>query len=435
MISRHMRVITIVLTVAVAGCGVPAPTPAPTVAPAQPKHESPTATLLPPTKQSPTSTVVPPTQTSPPPTSSPTAAPLEAYWPTKSWRTSTPEEQGMDSANFVKLAGNIPKMWSDYDSVLVVRHGYVVFELYRNKGNPDTKQNIRLVTASALSVLFGIAMDEKKVALNQKMLDFFPTAKITTDLERKKDITLENLLSRTTLMDYSEWDFMNGPVAKSDDWLLYALNTPLVGEPGKLDASSVPSFILAGVLQQATKTDLLDYANAKLFAPLGIMGADWEKAPGGVRRGEGGLMLSARDLAKIGLLMVRDGKWEDRQVVSSDWVKRSTCQVITNQVLGESAYVSGCYNWLYSSEKTKPSSKHTTFWGIEAWGQTVIGIPELDLVVVTTSHLDKPDELEKLQIANQILSFFVVPSIKSDTPLPPNPTAYAQLQEKVKQGK
>jgi CubicO group peptidase (beta-lactamase class C family) len=412
--TRCLWIFGMVVALAVTSCSSPAP------APTQSKQESPTATVALPTKPSSTATVVMPTPTSPPPT----PAALEAYWPTKEWRASTPEAQGMDSAVFGKLADAIKQMWSDYDSVLITRHGYVVFEVYQNGTKPETKQDIAEVTMSLISTLFGMAKDEKKVALDQKMLDFFPNAKITTDLERKKLITLETLLAHTTGMDYQPWLDANA-IKQAPDLLLYALNVPLVADLGKdVDYNPGSAHILAAVLQQALRTDLLTYANTKLFTPLGITDASWNMAPEKVRRGDTGLMLSARDQAKIGEFYLRQGKWEDLQLVSADWIKQSTCQEIKSQAIAITEQDRMCYNWWFSTEKTPVTRDYAMFLAIGQTGQALIGFPELDIVLVTNG---RAKSLNPYVIATT----FIVGATKSDKPLPPNPAAYEQLQAKI----
>jgi CubicO group peptidase (beta-lactamase class C family) len=305
-------------------------------------------------------------------------------------------------------------------------------EMYRNGADAETQVNLNQATQSVLSILFGIAMDEEKVALDDKMLDYFPGIVITTDVKLKQRITLENLLAHTTGMDLRRWDVLSGPHEESDNWVQYALNIPLVSTPSQTcDMSSATSHILAGVLHQATGGDLLDYARSRLFSPLGIVDVGWDEVPPGIPRGDGGLMLTPRDMAKLGYLYLREGKWDAQQIVAADWVKKSTCQLMDDQHIDPNVNNVMCYDWFYANEDNGIwATHHPRFvaWGSQ--GQSIIGIPDKDIVLVTTGHTEIDDILMFVMADS-----FLVSSAMSDTALPPNPAAYAQLQEKVKQGR
>lgn len=378
--------------------------------------------------------VVAPAQAAPTPTNAALSGDSQApYLPIVDWRTSSPEAQGVDSARLGKLVKMLDKSWRDYDSVLVIRHGYVILEVYRNQTNANTRSDVHQVTQSILSVLFGIAMDEQKVALDDKMLGYFPRTPITpTNLPRMQNITLENLLAHTTGMELRRWDVLTGPHEPTDDWARYALNIPLVGEPDQAcDMSSMPSHILASALHRALGEDLLDYANARLFAPLGIHNVSWDIVPPYTRRGDSGLHLTPREMAKLGYLALSDGRWGDQQIVSADWMQRSTCQIIESQAIDPDADNVMCYDWFYASETNGMwATRHPRFMAWGSGGYSIIGIPSTDMVIVTTGHTPL-DDIRMIVMADS----FLVSSVISDTALPPNPEAYALLQEQIKQSK
>jgi CubicO group peptidase (beta-lactamase class C family) len=110
----------------------------------------------------------------------------------------------------------------------------------------------------------------------------------------------------------------------SDDWVQYAIDKPMVAEPGKVwNYDSGATQLLAYIFQKETGQDIDDYGQTYLFAPLGIR-HEWKRTYLGVVDTEGGLYLNGSDLAKIGYLYLHDGLWDGQRIVSSEWVKESS---------------------------------------------------------------------------------------------------------------
>ena len=96
------------------------------------------------------------------------------YWPTEGWRTSTPEQQGMESAKLEIAVEFIEERLPDAFSLLVVKNGYLVFEKYFRQGSPDRIAQIHSVTKSFTSALIGIALDKGNLkSVDQRLFDFF----------------------------------------------------------------------------------------------------------------------------------------------------------------------------------------------------------------------------------------------------------------------
>jgi CubicO group peptidase (beta-lactamase class C family) len=96
------------------------------------------------------------------------------YWPTKGWRTASPESQGVDSNLLENMLNIILKKNLYIDSVLVVRNGYIVLDAYRYGVHSNDTHNIYSSTKSVMSALIGIAIDKGYIkGVNQPVLDFF----------------------------------------------------------------------------------------------------------------------------------------------------------------------------------------------------------------------------------------------------------------------
>jgi CubicO group peptidase (beta-lactamase class C family) len=331
-----------------------------------------TPTSPPPTSTSPASSL------SPSPTPPPTSAPASRdYWPTKAWRVSTPEQQGMDAQPLAQMVEAIQKQNLKVDSVLVIRHGYIVSENYFT-GEQDDPHVLYSCTKSFVSALVGIAIAQGNIkGVDQPVLSFFPERTFAQDDARKQAMTLDNLLTMTSGLDWTEGDPAIMQLIRSTDWVQFMLDKPMVAEPGRrFNYCSGCSFILSAIVQETTGTSTLDFAKANLFGPLGIVNPRWETGSSGIVNGGWGLWLTSRDMAKLGYLYLNGGMWDGRQVVPADWVETSVQKHITT---GERLDY-GYQWWVY------PALDAYTARG--RGGQLIFVIPRLDMVIVFTATMD-----------------------------------------------
>jgi CubicO group peptidase (beta-lactamase class C family) len=135
-------------------------------------------------QKTPTTTPVPPTHIP-----SPVPAPVSAaYWPTEGWRTSTPEEKGMDSSMLADMMARIQKWENAIDSVTIIRNGYLVLDATVHPFAPDTKHKIHSCTKSVTSALVGIAIDKGYIQnVGQPVLGFFPERVVAHRSAQKED--------------------------------------------------------------------------------------------------------------------------------------------------------------------------------------------------------------------------------------------------------
>jgi CubicO group peptidase (beta-lactamase class C family) len=338
----------------------------------------PTPTSPPPTATLPAASLLP--SSTPPPAATPAA---RDYWPTQGWRTSTPEQQGMDAHPLAQMVEAIKKQNLKVDSVLVIRHGYIVSENYFTRGQDDPHQ-LFSVTKSFVSALVGIAISQGAIkGVDQPVLDFFPGMTAHDDA-RKQAMTLDNLLTMTSGLDWTEGDRAYYQLVNHPDWVKFMLDRPMVEEPGqRFNYCSGCSFVLSAIVQKTTGMYTLDFAQANLFGPLGIANPSWEKGSGGIVNGGWGLSLTSRDMAKLGYLYLNRGVWDGRQVVPAEWVKTSVEKHVSTGGAGVLDY--GYQWWTY------PALDAYTARG--RGGQLIFVIPRLDMVIVFTSNMDSDGAL------------------------------------------
>jgi CubicO group peptidase (beta-lactamase class C family) len=324
-------------------------------------------------------------------------------WPTQRWCTSTPAEQGMDPAKLEQMMQFVDEHDMAIDSVLVVRHGKLVFEEYRNDFSPEKRHHLQSVTKSFSSMLIGIAIHEGLIeGVDQRMVDLFPEHTMANMDARKQQVTLEHLLTMSDGMDWHELDYPYsdsrntlGQMWRSRDAIQHVLDRPMAREPGGAWAyNSGTSILLGGIIEQVTGGDLLPFAREHLFDPIGIGPVFWDKTMGDHYHTDGGLYMTPRDMARFGYLMLHNGTWDGQEIVSADWVARSSTAY--HQAYGNVGY--GYQWWILPGGLGYKADGH--------YDQKIFVLPAADMVVVFTADIPDDDPYR----ADGLLHSFILPA-------------------------
>ncbi len=336
------------------------------------------------------------------------------YWPAESWRTSTPEQQGIDSEKLAETLDYIREEDVNIHSLLLIRNGYVVTDAYFYPFAEGSIHDTASVTKSFTSTLTGIAISEGHIeGVEQPVLEFFPERSVENLDARKEAMTLEDLLTMR-----SGFECVNYPVEttlsqmrESTDWVQFTLDLPMADEPGtRFVYCSNNAHLLSGIIRETTGMSELDYANESLFGPLGIRNVSWPSDPQGNNHGWGDLRLAPLDMARLGYLYLNEGAWNGEQIVPAEWVNRSTQKQVSldeGEGYGYQWWVSGNITGLYEARGRG--------------GQRISVWPEKNIVVVTTGGGFEPGDLAP----------FLLESLQSDQALPENPETYGRLQDKI----
>jgi CubicO group peptidase (beta-lactamase class C family) len=287
-------------------------------------------------------------------------------------------------------------------SIVVVRHGALVFERYFSGndqlwgvglGNvsygPSQLHDVRGITASVTSLLVGIALDQKKIkSLDQPVFDFVPEyADLRTP--EKERIRVRDLLTMSsgiawdeTTKPYSDTQNSEIQMNRAADPYRYVLEQPVAAPPGtKYNYSGGSTALLAAIIRKTTGRQIDDFADAALFQPLGIKDFQWVKLVNGDPSASSALRLRPRDLAKIGQLVLSHGNWNGHQIVSANYITQSTKSMFSAGGL----YYSG-YQWFIGRSLVNGREVDWTV-ARGLGGQRLFVAPSLDLVVVTTAGL------------------------------------------------
>lgn len=245
--------------------------------------------------------------------------------PGDDWEVSTPEDHGLDPDLLAELYYNAARLDTLY-SLLIIKDGYLIAEGYFNGGTVDQMYQLQSVTKSYTATLVGIALDQGCLLhLDQRMMDFFPEFADRIDDPRKELITIRHLLQMRSGFpnEESHPDFWEALL--SGNYLRLIVGFPLVSDPGTdFNYSGLSSHLLGVIVSRACEIDLMSFAREHLFSPMDAeVGDDWIQDTDGYYIGLAGMHVTARDMAKLGLLYLNDGEYQGNQIVSEDWVHES----------------------------------------------------------------------------------------------------------------
>ena len=299
-----------------------------------------------------------------------------SYWPTQKWKIDAPANQKVNDELLREADDWIEASMPDVTGFLIVRGGFIVHEHYFGEqyGRNDPVK-IRSITKSVTGSLIGIALAEGLLtSLNQSLGELIPERIPETADPLTASITVRQLLTMTSGW---QWDIATDyeRLIASDDWLEYILSQPVAYTPGTFFAyNSGGSHVLSVVLSEVSGQATSDYAQEKLFSPLGIARPFWQDSPQGETVGGFGLELTARNLAKFGYLYLNGGKWDGKQIVPADYLAAATTYQSTGDSTGGAGYG---YQWWISEPQGLAG-----YFALGFVGQYLYVIPERDLVVV-----------------------------------------------------
>lgn len=343
------------------------------------------------------------------------------YWPTAGWQSSSPEKQGLDSALLAQAVEDLNTEQTQIHSLLVIRNGYLVTEAYFHPYTRDTKVQIQSVTKSVVGALVGVAVkgglikDEK-----QAMLSFFPNRMYANPSQNKDAINIENLLTMSSGFPCQEFTASGQTMEQTKGWVQYMLDLPVNTPPGQtFGYCDGNPHLLSAIVEKTTGMSAREYANEKLFSPLGIPAVndtEWWADPQGYSVGGYGLFLTPADLAKIGYLYLHNGKWDGQQILPANWVAKSATPFVQKP---EGPW----YGYLWT---IYPEADHYAALGLG--GQQIHVFPSRNLVVVTTAELETYMEAPEIE---HVLNEHILASIKSNSAIAENEEANSRLSKAV----
>ena len=339
-------------------------------------------------------------------------------WPTAQWQTSTPEQQGMDSNEIAKLIDF--GSFQGIDSILIVRHGRIVTEVNYAPFKPEVRHALYSATKSVTGSLIAAALNDGLLdSVNHRALDFFKEKTIKNADNRKNNITIKNLLDMTSGLHWIEpytgnIDILSN-MSNSDNWVQFILDSPMESSPGdSFNYNSGSAHLLSAIITKLSGESALEYAQQKLFHPLGISDVVWIHDPQNITLGYSGLYLQPRDMAKIGYLYLRHGVWDGKRILPPGWIDEiSHASIDTNDGLATDFHYANLFWTIPADEEFMASGRH---------GQRIIVLPTLDIVAVITGTEES--------YADSLIGY-IKRSVRSNAPLRENPIGDNLLASRV----
>jgi len=276
--------------------------------------------------------------------------------------------------SFLENASNMSRLYG----VVVSQNGEIILEDYYQESHRDKLVNIKSASKSIISALVGIAIQHGYIqGVDAPIKDYFGDLSEDNFDEEKNNITISDLLSMqsglrpTSNRNYGVW-------VLSNDWVKFALTQSMEASPGTIMRYSTGNtHLLSAILTKATGKSTLEFAREYLSDSLGFNLASWPTDPQGIYFGGNDMEMTARQMLRFGELYLNGGQVNGEQVISEEWVKLSLKRhAISTRERGR--YYG--YGWWL---KKMAGYEVNYAWGYG--GQYIILVPELKLVVVTTS--------------------------------------------------
>lgn len=337
-------------------------------------------------------------------------------WPTRGWALASPEDVGLDAAALSALDQEFASgKRGQVTGMLIIRHGRVAFErtythdfdkLFEGRDpvrgaynyyDPDwhpfyrhgSLHTMQSVSKSVTSALVGIAIGRGELpAVSTKVTPLFEGFRLPDNDARRADMTLEHVLTMTagiawdeSTVTYTDPANSCANMEKSEDWIQFVLDQPIAATPGSTFVyNSGATELLSFLIRKGSGKQAHEYAAEHLFRPLGITDTYWKTTPTGLADTEGGLYLTARDLAKIGYLYLHDGVWEGQRLLPEGWVAASTSPKVDTRPGVERSRKYGYQWWVLPYGA---AGKHA-YAALGYGGQRLLVVPEHDLIAVFT---------------------------------------------------
>lgn len=310
-----------------------------------------------------------------------------------------------------KIAEN---RFREITGIAVIKNEKLLLEEYFSNSGRDSLQDTRSVGKSFASALAGIAIRDGYLKNENQMLkEFYDLKQFKNYSSAKDSITIKSLITMGSGFDGNDSD-ENSPgneenMYPTENWVKFALDLPTTeNKPGKTWSYFTAGVVLTGdILDKTVPKGLENYAEKKLFQPLGITNYKWQFTPQQKPSLAGGLRMRVLDFAKFGQLYKNNGVWNGKNIIDKNWIKKSFTNYFTNDQDFEG------YGYLFWRKVYKVGDR-----SFEAYqssgngGNKIIIFTEIPVVIVVTAKAyNKP--YAHIQ-TDKIVQEYLLPAIFND---------------------
>lgn len=280
----------------------------------------------------------------------------------------------------------------DMHSVMVIKDGKVVAEQWQSEGKPEVPHILNSVSKTFTSAAVGIAIQEGKLKLTDKLVSFFPDMLPANPSENLKAVTVRDLL---TMNCGQETEVPREVRSGNASWIKAFLAHPFPYKPSThYTYNSMGTYMLSAIVTKVTGEKVVDYLYPRLFKPLGIDKPKWDESPEGINTGGWGLYLKTEDLAKMGQLLLNKGVWNNQQIIPSWYVEEATSYQVPSVPSGtkpgeemQKGLTLESSDWVQGYGYQTWQCRHGGFRADGANGQYIIVLPEKNAVIATTANV------------------------------------------------
>ncbi len=275
----------------------------------------------------------------------------------------------------------------DFNSFVndIEKNGWNVFgaEVYENGklihawgDTLDRIHELYSATKTVLSVAFGILYDRGLIGLDDPILKY-----ISEPAKRCwENVTVRHLLT----MSIPDLPFR----AEGDNWIRFSLNCDVDPDKREFNYSNICTYLVGVALANILGSDLGKFIEDEILAPLNITDYEYARSPEGYFYGASGMKLKVHDLSKFGLLLMNNGVYEGKRIVSEEYVKLATS---VQQMNREGGY--GFYIWKYRDGFSINGK----------WKQKCYVLPPKGIIVSYLSHIEDDSQDLKESMERNIL--------------------------------
>lgn len=278
-----------------------------------------------------------------------------------------PHERGVDARAIGCFLDESAALGVELNSFMLWRAGAVVAEGWWWPYGPHRRHMMHSATKSFLSAAIGLAVHEKRFALEDRVISFFPEHIPTGASGHLNEMTVEDLLTQTSGHAHGTSGAKWRSIPTS--WIAEFLKIGVPYTPGeKFRYSSATSFMLSAIITKTTGDSAHAYLRPRLLDPLGITDFTWDLGPENINPGGNGVSCHTADLLKLAVLHLQGGAWQGRQVLPAEWVRQATSAQRGNPY--------GYHWWI---------GPGNCFYAYGMFGQFAFVFPRHDAILVTTA--------------------------------------------------
>jgi CubicO group peptidase (beta-lactamase class C family) len=290
---------------------------------------------------------------------------------------SSPESQDVDPAGilaFLDTLESAPDI--EMHSLMIIRHGQVVAEGWWSPYLPEQPHLLYSLSKSFTSTAAAFAIAEGLLDLDATVLSYFPELDAEITDRRSRSILVRHLAAMASghLEETVQRASALDPLEPVRGFLLI----PPDREPGSVFAYNQPcTYALAAIVQRLTGQTLIEYLRPRLFDPLGIGQAGWQRDAAGRDLGYTGLHATTDAIARLGLLYLQNGVWNGQRLLSEEWITEATRVQVESPNEPNPDWRRG-YGFQFWKSRYG-------YRGDGAYGQFCVVLPEQDAVITTTA--------------------------------------------------